>query len=146
MAAPTLEDLLARLDEQKARIERLESTSLTPATIMTADESEASDSHHSTMTRRGMLTTAALGTVGLVGAMLVESEGTASAAGVGNFTSATTTPAVTATNTGTGVAILAKARTGSGESASVSSLNTAEGTNIVSNSFGSTSIAPISTR
>jgi hypothetical protein len=60
-----------------------------------------------------MLKTAAIGTVGIVGAVLVESEGVASAApGRGTFASSTSAPAVEATNTGKGNAMAAKSGLG----------------------------------
>src|SRR5262249_24761361 len=66
------------------------------------------------MTRRGMVKTAAAGAAGIVGAMLIEPEGVASAADAGpaSFTSSTTKPAVTATNTGKGNALSAHAKSG----------------------------------
>jgi hypothetical protein len=109
MATPTIEELLARLEEQQARIERLESGPA-PAASPGAGEPAEPGPHHGGMTRRGMVTTAAVGTAGLVGAILAESGGVASAAtGPGTFTSNSATPAVKATNTAKGYGVQATA-------------------------------------
>jgi hypothetical protein len=112
MGVLRVRQLLARLEEQSARIERLEARSVGAAAVVQVEAPDESVRRPSRMSRRGMLTSAAAGTVGLVGALLVESEGTASAAGLGNFTSTTSTAAVTATNTGTGDAITATSKAG----------------------------------
>jgi hypothetical protein len=61
------------------------------------------------MTRRGLVKAAAVGTAGIVGAMLMESEAAASTTNQApaSFTSTSSTPAVTATNTGSGFAVKA---------------------------------------
>jgi hypothetical protein len=102
VTTPTIEELLARLEEQQARIELLESRTVAPAASPAADEPTESGPHRPGMTRRGMVKTAAAGAAGIVGAMLIEPDGVASAADAGpaSFTSSTTKPAVTATNTG----------------------------------------------
>ena len=112
MAAPTIEELLARLEEQQARIELLESRTIAPVAGPAADEPAESGPHRAGLTRRGMVKTAAAGAAGIVGAILIEPEGVASAADVGpaSFTSSTTTPAVTATNTGKGNGLTAHAK------------------------------------
>ena len=111
MAMPSIGELLARLEEQQARIERLESGSMAPPASPAGDEPELSGPRSAGMTRRGMVTAAAAGTAGIVGAMLVEAGGVASAAtGPGTFTSSTATPAVKATNTGKGFGIQATAQ------------------------------------
>jgi hypothetical protein len=111
MASPTIEQLLTRLQEQEARIERLESGHPGPRAPAPAPEPAESEPgpRSSRMTRRGMVKAAAVGTAGIVGAMLMESEAAATTAGQApaSFTSSTITPAVTATNTGTGFAIKA---------------------------------------
>ncbi|HEX3492115.1 MAG TPA: hypothetical protein VHU92_22405 [Streptosporangiaceae bacterium] len=107
MATPTVEELMARLEEQQARIELLESRSAPPA----ASPAEQSDQHSPGITRRGLVAAAAAGTAGLVGGMLLEPgaalASTTSPHGPESFASSTSTPAVTATNTGKGNAIMA---------------------------------------
>lgn len=112
MEEPTVAELLARLEEQQARIELLESRTIAPATSQAADEPSEPGPHRPAMTRRGMVKTAAAGAAGIVGAMLIEPEGVASAADTGpaSFTSSTTKPAVTATNTGNGNGLTAHAK------------------------------------
>jgi hypothetical protein len=87
MATPSYKHLLALLEEQQARIDRLEAAAagatLEPDPRLT--------------TRRGMLKTAAVGAAGFAGALLVE-PATASASAPASFTSKTARPAVTATN------------------------------------------------
>lgn len=100
----TQQKLLARLEEQHARIEQLEQR-LGSVPAAPRDRS---------LTRRGMLTAAAAGTVGVVGAVLL-GEGTANAA-TGTFTSASSAAAVNATNTSSGNGVLATAN-GTGGSA-----------------------------
>ena len=114
MTTPTIEELLARLEEQQARIGLPESRTIAPAASPAADEQAESGPDRPGMTRRGMLKTAAAGAAGIVGAMLIEPEGVASAADAGpaSFTSSTTKPAVTATNTGKGNALSAHAKSG----------------------------------
>jgi len=112
VTTPTIEELLARLEEQQARIELLESRTIAPAAGPVADQPIESGPHRAGMTRRGMVRTAAAGAAGIVGAMLIEPEGVASAADAGpvSFTSSTTKPAVTATNTGKGNGLTAHAK------------------------------------
>lgn len=114
MSGSVIEELLARLDQQQARIERLESASGAPP-----DPSRAPKS------RRDVLRTAAVGTAGFVGAMLVEPAiaGAAPAAHTGSFSSTTTAPAVAATNTGKGNAV--SARSGLGTTVHASTTSTA---------------------
>ena len=106
MAMPTIEELLAR-------IERLEARSSAVVTSPAADEPADSHPRPAGMTRRGMVTAAAAGTAGIVGAVLLECGGAASAvtAGPASFTSSSG-PAVKATNTGKGNAILATGQSG----------------------------------
>jgi hypothetical protein len=111
MATPTVEELMARLEEQQARIELLESRSAPPA----AGQPEQSDQHSPSITRRGLVAAAAAGTAGLVGGMLLEpgaalastTAATTSPHGPESFASSSSTPAITATNTGQGNAIMA---------------------------------------
>ena len=121
MTTPSIGELLARLEEQQARIERLESGAMAPVagpagsepaeSAPVRDEPAESGPRSAGMTRRGMVTAAAAGTAGIVGAMLVEAGGVASAAtGPGTFTSSSSTPAVKATNTGKGFGIQATAQ------------------------------------
>src|SRR5215472_11268325 len=127
VTAPTISELLARLEEQQARIERLEAgptaPAVSPAASVQADADPAGadpadadpadgEARPAVLTRRGMVRTAAAGAAGVVGAMLVESGGVASAADAGpaSFTSSTTKPAVTATNTGKGNGLTAHAK------------------------------------
>jgi hypothetical protein len=122
MTTPTIGELMALLEEQRARIERLEAHEAHDAAReVTVDESAGGSAAHEdapTMTRRGMLTGAAVGTAGLVGALLAVDPGVAAAAGPGTFTSATSNPAVRATDTGTGSAVLATANGGASVRAS----------------------------
>lgn len=112
MTTPTIEELLARLEEQQARIELLESRTVAPVAGPAAGEPAEPAPHRTGLTRRGMVKTAAAGAAGIVGAMLIEPEGVASAADAGpaSFTSSTTKPAVTATNTGKGTGLTAHAK------------------------------------
>lgn len=114
MATPTIRELLARLEEQQARIERLESAAAAPAANPVAGKPAESSRGPAGLTRRGMAKAAAAGMAGLAGAMLVEPAGAASAAtsGPASFTSSTKTPAVKASNTGQGNAITAFAQVG----------------------------------
>ena len=104
MDALNQQELLAHLEQQLARIEQLEQRL----------GGEPPARRERSLTRRGMLTAAAAGTVGVVGAVLL-GEGTANAA-TGNFTSASSAAAVNATNTSSGNAVLGTAN-GSGGSA-----------------------------
>lgn len=114
MATPTIEELLTRLEEQQARIELLESRSAPPAPPAT-DPAAPADQPSPRITRRGLVRTAAAGTAGLVGGMLLEpgaalastTAATTSPHGPESFASSTSTPAITATNTGKGNAIMA---------------------------------------
>jgi hypothetical protein len=83
MEEPTVAGLLARLEEQQARIELLESRTIAPGAGPAADEPAESGPHRKGLTRRGMVKTAAAGAAGIVGAMLIEPEGVASAADAG---------------------------------------------------------------
>jgi len=116
MTTPTNTELLATLDELRTRITELEARSDLAASaspsrpVKTRAESRR-------VSRKGMLKTAALGTAGVVGALLIEPAGAAMASsseGQTSFSSATSTPTVKATNTKTGNAI--QATTGSGTS------------------------------
>ncbi len=111
MPTPTIGELLARLEEQQARIDRLESRSAAPPAGGAADDPAGPGPRPAGMTRRGMVAAAAAGTAGIVGAVLAESAGVASAAtgGPASFKSSSATPAVTATNTAQGYGILAAA-------------------------------------
>jgi hypothetical protein len=114
MATPTVEELLARLEEQQARIELLESRSAPPAPA-TTDATAQADQPASRISRRGLVAAAAAGTAGLVGGMLLEpgaalastSAATTTPHGPESFASSSSTPAITATNTGKGNAIMA---------------------------------------
>lgn len=111
MATPTVEELMARLEEQQTRIELLESRSGPPA----ASQADQSGQPSPSITRRGLVAAAAAGTAGLVGGMLIEpgaalastAAATTSPHGPESFASSTSTPAITATNTGKGNAIMA---------------------------------------
>jgi hypothetical protein len=111
MATPTIGELLARLEEQQARIELLESRSAAPPAGPVAGTVPEPDQRPSLLTRRGLVRGAAIGTAGLVGGMLVEPgaalASTTAPHGPESFASSTTTPAITATNTGKGNAITA---------------------------------------
>jgi hypothetical protein len=115
MAAPTFEEMRAILEEQQARNERLEARVTTPTEPAAPGEAAASGDEYPVMTRRGMLTGAAVGAAGVVGAILAVPEGVASAAGgPGTFKSSTATPAIKATNQGRGDAVLGDANSGTG--------------------------------
>jgi hypothetical protein len=139
VATPTIGELFARLEEQQARIERLEARSTAPAAGPGAGDPADGDPRPPGLTRRGMVRTAAAGAAGVVGAMLVESGGVASAAtsGPASFTSSTSKPAVTATNTGKGEAVKGTAHKGIGVSGSSGS--TAQGAAAVRGTITSTS-------
>ena len=101
MATPTVTELLARLDEQQARIDRLE-----------ARNGGVTETETPRLTnRRGMVKTAAAGTAGVLGALLIEPAGALAAAKPpAEFDSSTTTAAVTAVNSGAGNALAATSK------------------------------------
>lgn len=106
MAAPTFEQLLALVEEQQARIDRLEAGAPSSYVRVTAKED-------SVLSRRGLLTGAAVGAAGVVGA-IVASPGVAGATGPGTFSSTTTSPAVKGTNSGKGAGVIGDASSGVG--------------------------------
>jgi len=111
MATPTIEELMARIERQLARIELLESRSASPTAPPVAGQPAQSEQPPPRITSRGLVRTAAAGTAGLVGGMLIEPgaalASTAGPHGPESFASSTGTPAITATSTGKGNAIMA---------------------------------------
>ena len=109
MAAPTFEQLIGLIDEQQARIERLEAA----AAPRPEEPGASTDGEGAVVSRRGMITGAAVGAAGVVGAILA-TPGVAAATGRGTFSSTTTAPAVRGTNLGKGQGVLGDANAGVG--------------------------------
>ncbi len=108
MASITVQQLLARLDQQQAEIDDLKAQIARGSQC--ADPPDPMTGTRPGMSRRGALKTAAAGALGLVGAGILDPGSAAYAAGKQgqtSFVSKSSAPTIKGTNTGTGGAISA---------------------------------------